>query len=210
MTPRRWAAGVGAGLCIAVVALGPVPAAAAGVRTAQLSIAIDNGRDSVAVGDVLNYTVTVTNIGDDGITGLVVTQSMPPGLAFGSADNGGIVADDAVTWTTDLAADQVATFASSMTVTPTDADVLRLASVACAAEAADGPPVVCAAHSDLLPTAPSAAAVRGNTVSAAGDSLDEVRVWLIGGAAGAVLVAGSIVMLLTSRGRSRRRANAAG
>lgn len=205
---RRWAALLGVVGCAAVAALGPIPTAAADQRTAQLSIAIDNGRESVAVGDELTYTISVTNTGDAGVTGLIITQSMPAGLAFGSADSNGIAAADAVTWTIDLAADQTSTLGSAMTVTPTDDRVLRLASVACAAESPGGPPVVCAAHSDLLPAGALTVAAGMPPVDVV-DPLSDSRAALIGGSA-AVVAAAGITVLLTIRRRAHHRRTAVG
>ena len=201
MTPRRWAAVLGAVACVGFAVLGPIPSAGAGQRAAQLSIAIDDGRESAAVGDVLEYTISVTNTGADQITDLVVTQSLPAGLAFGSAGGDGVAAADAVTWTTDLAAGQLSTFSTSMTVTATGDGVLRLATVACAAESPDGPPIVCAADSDLLPAGAAATGAAPEEAAVQADPIDSR--WYIGAGSGIVIVAGLLVLLLVQRRRDR-------
>jgi len=51
-------------------------------------------------GDSLLYTITVTNAGNQGSTGIVITDSLPPGVTFVSASNGGVYDPSAgtVTW----------------------------------------------------------------------------------------------------------------
>jgi uncharacterized repeat protein (TIGR01451 family) len=124
----------------------------------QLRIEIDNGRTSTTAGDTLDYTVTVENLGTDDVAQLEVSQTVPQGMSFGSADGGGTAEADVVRWTTDLAADETATFHTTMTVTETPGDLLRLATVACATEAEADAPLVCATHSDELPAGAAAAA----------------------------------------------------
>src|SRR5664279_5692555 len=70
----------------------------------QLSIAVDNGHTSAAVGDAFTYTITVANLGTTDIPGLFMTQTVPTGLTFGSADSGGTAESDTVTWNVDLKA----------------------------------------------------------------------------------------------------------
>lgn len=55
----------------------------------QLSIAVDNGRTTAAAGDKLTYTIAVHNLGTADIADLHVSQSMPTGLKFTSADSAG-------------------------------------------------------------------------------------------------------------------------
>jgi uncharacterized repeat protein (TIGR01451 family) len=65
-----------------------------------LNIAIDDGRTSVAAGDPLPYAITVRNLGSTPITGLQVSQSLPAGLTFGSADSAGQARSGTVMWST--------------------------------------------------------------------------------------------------------------
>lgn len=202
MMPGRWAAVLGVGVCAAIAAVGPIPSAGAGQRIAQLNISIDDGRESTTVGDQLQYTITVTNTGAEPLVGLVITQSMPAGLIFGSADGTGIptAAADAVTWTTDLAADQKATFTSTMNVGGTDEQTLRLASVACAALTTDGLPIVCAADSDLLPAGAAAVVAQPEIPVATAEPINSR--WYVGAVSG-IVVAGSAVLLFRQRRRNR-------
>lgn len=122
----------------------------------QLSIAVDSAATSAAVGDTLSYVITVNNLGDTRVRGLRVSQTMPEGLDFGSADQSGKAGRGSVQWTVDLAANGEATLRTTMEVATTPKEVLRLATVACAAVDADEPPLVCATHSALLPAGAAA------------------------------------------------------
>lgn len=114
----------------------------------QLSITVDNGRTPAEPGEVLNYVLTLTNLGSDDVKGLWVTQSVPSGLTLVKADSGGRVKSGNVGWKVDLKAAAAATFHVTMKVSATPKDVLRLATVACAAVPAKASPIVCASHSD--------------------------------------------------------------
>jgi uncharacterized repeat protein (TIGR01451 family) len=198
--PLRHAAGVLVGVALAVL-LTAAPAWAAGKGTEsaatkpapQLSIAIDNGRTSAAAGDTLDYAITIRNLGTADVVGLTVTQSMPTGLSLEAADSAGTEQAGGVSWTMDLATAGEAVLHSSMTVTDTPPELLRLATVACASMSVTGPPIVCAAHSDQLPAGASAAAA-----AAAASSPGLLRWYVVGGIA-VVLVAVSVVVLVRRR-----------
>jgi uncharacterized repeat protein (TIGR01451 family) len=124
----------------------------------QLSIAVDNGQTSAAVGDRLSYTVTVRNLGSAPVRGVRVSQTMPPGLRFESAGSRGVAKAGTVNWTLNLKATGSTTLHTSGTVTKTPAELLRLATVACVRLSDKGPPTVCASHSDQLPAGAAAEA----------------------------------------------------
>jgi uncharacterized repeat protein (TIGR01451 family) len=134
----------------------PVPAAGFAAAP-QLSISVVGDRESAAAGDRIGYTVTVRNLGSDDVAGLHLTQTVPPGLVLGSTEPSAAVEVGAVRWIVDLTASADVTVRTAMTVGTTGPEQLRLASVACVAVTADGPPVVCAAHSAQLPTGAAAA-----------------------------------------------------
>ncbi len=139
----------------------PTPAEVVAVPEGpQLSIGIDNGRTSTTTGDQLDYVITVQNLGTADVDGLLINQSLPTGMDFSTADSGGTADAGYVTWTVDLKATTTATFHTTMTVTATPAELLRLASVACASISANSPPIVCASHSDQLPAGASAEAAQ--------------------------------------------------
>jgi len=180
----------------------PVVAAAAGAPASpQLSIAIDNGRKSATSGDTLDYVITVQNLGTADVDGLLIAQSLPSGLDFGTADAGGTADASEVTWNLDLKATTTATFHTTMTVTATPAELLRLASVVCASASADGPPIVCAAHSDQLPA--GAAAEAAAATALAGDATTPASGisswWYLGGGIGVVVVVAALAVLLVRR-----------
>lgn len=195
-------AGAALGVAAAVLLL-PLPAgaatAAAGAAAPQLSIAIDNGRTSVRSGDTLTYVVTVRNLGTVDAVGLLVSQSMPIGLTFGSADPPATTRSGGVGWVSDLAAGGEVVFRSTATVSDTPTDLFRLASVACAATSADGPPVVCATHSDQLPAGATAEAAR--PTDATSSTVD--RRWYLAGG-GALVAATGLALLIRRRVTGRR------
>ena len=171
----------------------------------QLSIAVDNGHTSAAVGDAFTYTITVANLGTTDIPGLVVTQTMPTGLTFGSADSGGTAESDSVTWNVDLKATDTSTFHTTMSVVPTPADLLRLATVACASLSPGGSPIVCASHSDQLPAgaaAESSQAAAAADTAAAPPTGPGLSWWWIGGGIGLVIVAALAMGIIILRNRS--------
>ena len=179
----------------------PVVAAAAGAPASpQLSIAIDNGRKSATSGDTLDYVITVQNLGTADVDGLLIAQSLPSGLDFGTADAGGTADASDITWNLDLKASTTATFHTTMTVTATPAELLRLASVVCASSSAGGPPIVCAAHSDQLP---AGAAAEAAASALAGDATSPASGisswWYLGGGIGLVVVVAALAVLLVRR-----------
>jgi len=170
----------------------PPAAASVSVASPQLSIAIDDGRTSASAGDTLTYAITVRNLGPTQVTGLQVTQSVPTGLTFGSADAAGEAKSQTVTWVVVLPPTGAAILHTTMSVTATTKELLRLATVACASLSATPPPIVCASDSDLLPAGRQAAAA--TTTAPQRDASSGGRGWYIGGivlflAAAAVLVA---------------------
>jgi uncharacterized repeat protein (TIGR01451 family) len=52
----------------------------------------------VGPGSTINYTITVSNIGNATATGVTVTDPVPNGTSFVSADNGGKLNDDRAKW----------------------------------------------------------------------------------------------------------------
>lgn len=168
----------------------------AAASPAQLSIAIDNGRTAVRVGDKLTYRITVQNLGQHRIAGLRVTQSLPPGLIFGSADSRGVSKAGQVSWRLDLKAGAKATVETTTTVSKTPDTLLRLASVACASISAKGSPNVCAADSDQLPAGASAAAKTAAKAGGGSISAGSLALWL---GLGLVLVLGAGAVVFARR-----------
>jgi uncharacterized repeat protein (TIGR01451 family) len=202
IAPRPHRSGLVRLLVIIVAVVAPTTATSwAGAQTepaAQLSIAIDDGRTSADVDDELTYTVTVRNIGTAEVTDLQVTQTIPPGLRFDSADGDGVPEEGAVRWVVDLAAEGEAVLHSTMTVTEPSDDVLRLATVACATTGPTEPPIVCATDSDQLPAGASAAAA-ADPDDADDDGSSTGAVAAIVG--GIVLVLAALVLVLRRRRR---------
>ena len=167
--PLRRAAGVLFGVALAVL-LTAAPAWAAGTG-ARLAI-------------------TIRNLGTTDVVGLTVTQSMPAGLSLEAADSAGTKQAGGVGWTIDLATAGEAVLHSTMAVTDTPPELLRLATVACASMSANGPPIVCASHSDQLPA--------GASAEAAAPSSGLLQRYAAGGIA-VVLIAVSVVVVVRRR-----------
>jgi uncharacterized repeat protein (TIGR01451 family) len=170
--------------CLALVAPDPTP------PEPQLSITIDDGRTTATAGTRLTYTITVQNLGGTDITGLAVTQSVPPGLALELADSSGGVQAGHVRWNVNLRATAKTALHSTMAVYDTSPDLPRLASVACASTADDARPIVCATHSDQLSVGTAA-----HTTTA---SAHAGRWYLIGGLV-MLLIAALMALLLRRR-----------
>lgn len=176
--------------------VGPTGAAAAPAPSPgpQLSITVDNGLTTVTKGDALSYAVTVRNLGTNKLTGLRVSQTMPAGMSFRSADSRGVEKSGTIRWGVDLKSGATITLHSKATVTSTPDSLLRLATVACASVSTKGPPIVCAAHSDLLPAGAAAA----SSVAAAGSTASTLQTWWLA-LAGLVVLAGVATLLLVRR-----------
>jgi uncharacterized repeat protein (TIGR01451 family) len=181
------AVGVSGALTLAALAVVGPASSAAVPATPQLSIAVDDGQTAASVGDTLDYTVTVRNLGTAGVKDLVVSQSMPTGLQFTSATSHGVAQKGAISWRVNVLAAGHATLHATMTVSATPADTLRLATVACASTSAKARPIVCASHSDQLP-AGKAAAAHSAAKPAAPSSANHAW-WYVGGGAGLIVLA---------------------
>ncbi|MER6825864.1 hypothetical protein ABT352_07740 [Streptosporangium sp. NPDC000563] len=211
--PRRAAAvcGLGAAMVVALAApssaasvLKPHPegpesrgekAAAGGVPS--LSISIDNGRTAAEEGDRLTYTVKVRNTGATRVRELDLTQTLPTGLRFVSADGQGSASKGQVRWSVDVPPGKEATFHTVAEVGATPADLLRLASIACASIEGNDRPIVCATHSDQLPA--GAAAAEAEHVAAHPVSSRLGYVGMGAAAALSVLVLAGLLLLRRSR-----------
>jgi len=208
------AAGVSLGIALATVVT-VIPAAATRVdakprdshpptakgvaRGPQLSIAVDDHRTSAAAGDKLTYAITIRNLGTTGVTGLGVTQIVPAGQKFLSADSAGIAKSGKVGWRLDLKVAGKAAVHTTMAVSPTPKELLRLASVACASTSASKPPIVCASDSDQLPAGASAEAA---ATKAASSSTDQPWWYLASGIGGIGLIVAALAALMTRRRRT--------
>ena len=65
---------------------------------ADLSITKSDSADPVLAGTDLTYTLSVTNAGPSDATNVVVSDPLPVGTSFVSADGGGLEAAGTVTW----------------------------------------------------------------------------------------------------------------
>lgn len=137
--------------------LAPAPARAQPADP-QLAIAVDDGRTSATAGDEPSYAITVRNLGTTDADELRISQTVPTGLSLISADHEGAVAPAQVTWMVNLKQGERITLTTVGRVGPTDAELLRLAVVACATAKDGSRPLVCATDSDLLPAGAAARA----------------------------------------------------
>jgi len=74
-------------------------------RSADLSITKTDSADPVLAGQDLTYTLVVANGGPSDATNVVVTDAVPAGTSFVSADGGGLEAGGIVTWNLGTVAD---------------------------------------------------------------------------------------------------------
>lgn len=198
-SPTPAVAALAAALGVAVAGLLPVTAGAA-PKAPELSIAVDNQQGATTAGAALSYTVTVTNLGSKAVKDLVISQTVPTGAAFTKADSKGEMTSGAVRWEVDLPAAGSKTFRTSMTVSEaTPAELLRLATVACAATSPKAAALVCASDSDQLP---AGAAAEQQQLASAAPTL--ATGWYYAAAAVALVGSGVVVRALTGRGRAPR------
>jgi uncharacterized repeat protein (TIGR01451 family) len=197
----------------ALLTLGGSPGLTAHAETPppQLSIAVDNGGTAARSGDKLSYTLTVTNLGTRKVENLRVSQTIPSGAAFVSADAEGRPDAGKVGWSVDLPTGKEVRMHTTMTVGSTSESALRLATVACAQVSAKGPALVCASDSDQLPA--GAAAEQAETDAASSSAwLDGRTPWYLGGGAAVLLAAlGAALLVRRHRGAvpsSRRQQDA--
>lgn len=73
-------------------------------KTPLLSITKTTDVKNVQVGDVVPYTITITNSGEGDATGVEIVDALPEGLTYVSDDSNGAVDGQNVTWTVDVAA----------------------------------------------------------------------------------------------------------
>ncbi|EIM71727.1 hypothetical protein A3SI_20282, partial [Nitritalea halalkaliphila LW7] len=66
---------------------------------ATLAIAKTTATPNVVVGETFTYTITVTNNGPSDAQQVVVTDALPAGVSFVSADTGGSLDNGVVSWT---------------------------------------------------------------------------------------------------------------
>jgi len=156
---RAVAVAIGVALTTLAAAFHPT-STAVGAVAPRLSISVDNGRTTTTAGDVLEYSITIRNLDSTDVEGLAVTQTVPDGLRFESADAEGVLGDRSINWSATLPAGGEAVHHSKMTVLDTSADLLRLATVACAHTTTQDAPIVCASHSDQLPAGAAAEAAK--------------------------------------------------
>ena len=84
---------------VSVTVLDTTATAEAAVRSNTPSISLEKTGGSVMYTDgERNYMVTATNDGETDLTGVVITDTLPAGLSFVSADSGGTHAAGVVTW----------------------------------------------------------------------------------------------------------------
>ncbi|MCS5719731.1 DUF11 domain-containing protein [Herbiconiux sp. CPCC 205763] len=164
----------------------------------QLSISLSDDVDAAASGDELVYTVVVENLGTADAFDLTLTQTVPEGLTFSTADNGGTLSASTVSWTIEVKAAETATLRTTMTVGETPVELLRLATVACALVSPTDPPIVCASDSDILPAGVAAEEAAAAPQQTGGD----LAPWLIGASIGVVVVVAAALAFILRRRRA--------
>jgi uncharacterized repeat protein (TIGR01451 family) len=198
----RWIRGLPAVVAAALVVAPSAPATAhaAGNRTAKpkrsfaLRIGIDDGHTTARVGDRLTYIVKVTNTGTAASPGLLLTQTLVPGLKVISSTPKAAISEGRIMWDRALPAGRTDQLRVTVEVGRLSTELRRLAAVACASAKTDKRPIVCASHMDLLPAA-TAASPKRRTVG----PILRLGLWIAG--AGALVA----VLLMLALLRRRRR-----
>jgi uncharacterized repeat protein (TIGR01451 family) len=171
----------------------------------QLSIGVTDSRQRVQSGDMVTYAVEVHNIGKRNAPRLSIVQTLPTGLKFISASRHPARHADQLTWQLNLPAGHTSKFHVVGKVGKTPAQLLRLATIACATTGASARPIVCAAHSDELP-AGAVAVAQASQAAAATKSGGAADGYLrpAGAALVLVIVAGGGFLLFRRRQLGRR------
>ena len=84
----------------AVAGPGPAPAIDTDALDARPDLVVtkSDGRTDVAPGDTLTYTVTVSNVGDQDASGVIVADRLPAGVELVSSTDAGVVSIGEVAW----------------------------------------------------------------------------------------------------------------
>ncbi|WP_188317001.1 DUF11 domain-containing protein [Solihabitans fulvus] len=139
------------------------PATADPAAPPSLSISIDDGQQKVGRGAELTYLVKISNMGTSTVDGLRLTQSMPPGLRFVSADHDGRQGDQLIEWTVSLPPNSDVTVVGKGKLDSVPSGTTRLAASACAYVGGEDRPTVCSTDSDELDATALAAAPGSST-----------------------------------------------
>jgi uncharacterized repeat protein (TIGR01451 family) len=203
-------AGWTAGVCYAATGTRSVPAQLTTKRpkaVSALAISISDGRASARPGDILTYRIHVINSGPVKIAHLTITETIPDGLRLVSASDGGSAKAGTVVWHAMVPPGTNKAFTTVARVTRTPDQILRLASVACAAmgNGSSERALICSADLDRLPAhAGPAGTATPHSVKSGGGPFGAVATWLASlGGAGAILVA---VKARAARNQSQRSA----
>lgn len=152
----RISAALGAAV-LAALCCAPAGPAQAAPAPPQLSIALDDGRDSAAPSDELAYALEVTNLGTRPIKDLIISQTVPEGAALGSTDPSATEKARTLSWSVDIRPGKTVTMSTTITVAQEVPEgLLRLATVACARTSDEAAPLVCASDSNQLPAGAAA------------------------------------------------------
>jgi uncharacterized repeat protein (TIGR01451 family) len=175
----------------------PTAATSAGQDSPALSINVSDGTTAVKPGDVLNYMVTIRNIGSASAPPLEVSLILPPAFKLMSASGNGAQDAGQVKWRVSLQAGRSGAFRVVGRVGRTPGQLLRLDAIACATTGKDAKPIVCAASSDELPAGIAAAARARATAPSADHPIRYVLV--AAGALALVLVLGGLALIARRR-----------
>jgi hypothetical protein len=129
-----------------------------------LDISVTDGQTRVRPGDLLSYTLRVTDGGTSSARDLKITLMFPSYLRLVSASGSHRFAGGKVNWALTMHAGHTVSFGAKALLDKTPPGVGHLAVVACADS--NGKPLVCAAHLDKLPGA-AGSAQAGSARSAA-------------------------------------------
>ncbi|MEY9213898.1 DUF11 domain-containing protein [Thermobifida halotolerans] len=121
----------------------PSPSPQDTARNGGIAVSVTDSRDRLTVGEETSYTATLSNEGDEAVTGLLVAQTAPAQLNFHEADGGGVVEGDTVVWRISLDPGQEATRTVTATLEEPVPDQDSVTTTVCAGFEDDPQPLVC-------------------------------------------------------------------
>jgi len=85
--------------------------------TPDIVITKTDGQTTVLPSQTLTYTLTISNVGNQGASGVVITDTLPAGMNYNSSSNAGVASGQTITWPTiSLAAGAIITRTVTVTL----------------------------------------------------------------------------------------------
>ncbi|WP_162231695.1 NEW3 domain-containing protein [Allosalinactinospora lopnorensis] len=116
-----------------------------------LSIELSGDPERLRAGEEVEYTLTLTNDGEDTLHGATLSQSLPEEFEVTSARQASVRSESTVGWEVSLPPGEEAERVLRVRIADElEENAWRIATTACAQLGADGPPAVCATEAGLI------------------------------------------------------------